>query len=238
MADPILEVENLSVRRDGGALALRNIDFVAARESTLGVLGANGAGKSTLLDTLSGFLRPESGTIRFQGDRIEGRAPHDVARRGLVQVSQSRDLFTNLSVLDNLMLGAFVRGAARAAETLARVFEYFPKLSERQNQVAGTLSGGEQQMLAIGRALMTEPELLLLDEPTAGLSPIVVQEIGKMIKRLKETGLSMILVEQNMALAATVVDSFLLVRNGEIVARGGAGELAEKSGSFLKAHYV
>jgi branched-chain amino acid transport system ATP-binding protein len=238
MADPVLEVENLSVRRDGGALALRNIDFVAARESTLGVLGANGAGKSTLLDTLSGFLRPESGTIRFQGDRIDGRAPHDVARRGLVQVSQSRDLFTNLSVLDNLMLGAFVRGAARAAETLARVFEYFPKLSERQHQVAGTLSGGEQQMLAIGRALMTEPEILLLDEPTAGLSPIVVQEIGKMIKRLKETGLSMILVEQNMALAATVVDSFLLVRNGEIVARGGAAELAEKADSFLKAHYV
>ena len=226
------------MRRDGGALALRNIDFVAARKSTLGVLGANGAGKSTLLDTLSGFLRPESGTIRFQGERIEGRAPHDVARRGLVQVSQSRDLFTNLSVLDNLMLGAFVRGAAKTKENLARVFEYFPKLAERQDQVAGTLSGGEQQMLAIGRALMTEPELLLLDEPTAGLSPIVVQEIGKMIKRLKETGLSMILVEQNMALAATVVDSFLLVRNGEIVARGGADELAEKADSFLKAHYV
>lgn len=238
MADPVLEVENLSVRRDGGALALRNIDFVAARESTLGVLGANGAGKSTLLDTLSGFLRPESGAIRFQGERIDGRAPHEVARRGLVQVSQSRDLFTNLSVLDNLMLGAFVRGAARTAETLARVFEYFPKLAERQDQVAGTLSGGEQQMLAIGRALMTEPEILLLDEPTAGLSPIVVQEIGKMIKRLKETGLSMILVEQNMALAATVIDNFLLVRNGEIVARGGAGELDKKADSFLKAHYV
>ena len=238
MADPILEVENLSVRRDGGALALRNVDFVAARESTLGVLGANGAGKSTLLDTLSGFLRPESGTIRFQGERIDGKAPHEVARRGLVQVSQSRDLFTNLSVLDNLMLGAFVRGAARAAETLARVFEYFPKLAERQDQVAGTLSGGEQQMLAIGRALMTEPELLLLDEPTAGLSPIVVQEIGKMIKRLKETGLSMILVEQNMALAATVIDNFLLIRNGEVVARGGAGELADKADNFLKAHYV
>jgi branched-chain amino acid transport system ATP-binding protein len=238
MLDPVLQVGKLSVRRQGRVLALRNIDFELKAKSTLGVLGANGAGKSTLLDTLSGFLRPDSGAIRFMGQRIDGHPPHEVTRLGLVHVSQSRDLFTNLSVADNLSLGAFVRGSVRAKENLARIFGYFPKLAERHKQVAGTLSGGEQQMLAIGRALMTEPEVLLLDEPSAGLSPIAVQEIGQMLKRLKEAGLSMIVVEQNLTLAAQIVDRFLLLQSGEIVAQGDAGQLARNADEFLRAHYV
>lgn len=238
MADPVLEVKDLSVRRAGRGLALRGIEFTVAPGQTLGVLGANGAGKSTLLDTLSGFLKTASGSICLLGKRIDGKAPYEITRLGLVHVSQFRDLFTDLSVLDNLKLGAFSRGAARAKDNMARVLDYFPKLAERSNQIAGTLSGGEQQMLAIGRALMAEPEILLLDEPTAGLSPIIVHEIAKMLKRLKETGLSMILVEQNMTLAATVVDRFLIFRGGEIVAQGNAEELTSKVDYYLKTHYV
>jgi branched-chain amino acid transport system ATP-binding protein len=238
MLDPVLEVNGLSVRRHGRGFVLRNIEFAVKNKSTLAVLGANGAGKSSLLDTLSGFLKPESGTIRLLGESIEGKAPHVIARRGLVQVSQSRDLFTNLSVSDNLTLGAFVRGASREKDNLVRVFDYFPKLAERRKQIAGTLSGGEQQMVAIGRALMTEPEILLLDEPASGLSPLIVHEIGEMLERLRKTGLAMILVEQNMTLAAAVADSFLLLRSGDIVARGDASELTGKADGFLKAHYV
>lgn len=238
MLDPVLKVENLSVRRHGRVLALRNIGFALPPKSTLGVLGANGAGKSTLLDTLSGFLRPELGTVVFLGARIDGKPPHAVTRLGLVHVSQARDLFTNLSVSDNLMLGAFVRGSLRVRENLDRVFGLFPKLAERHKQVAATLSGGEQQMLAIGRALMTEPEVLLLDEPSAGLSPILVREIGQMLKHLKASGLSMIVVEQNLALAAQIADRFLLLQSGEIVAEGDAGQLAQKAEHFLGAHYV
>ncbi|MGA7325937.1 MAG: ABC transporter ATP-binding protein [Rhodomicrobium sp.] len=238
MPDPMLEAENVSVRREGRILALRNLKFQIPANCTLGVLGANGAGKSTLLDTISGFLRPESGTIRFLGERISGRPAHEITRMGLVQVSQARDLFTNLSVSDNLKLGAFVRGSAEAKRNFDRVFEYFPRLAERQKQTASTLSGGEQQMLAIARALMTEPKLLLLDEPSAGLSPKLVQEIENMLARLKASGLSMILVEQNLTLAAKVVDRFLLMQSGEIVAQGNVQELSQKAAALLEAHYI
>ncbi len=237
MLDPILKIDGVFVRR-GGFPVLRDVSLELGAGATLGVLGANGAGKTTLLNTLSGFLKPYSGTISLFGERIDRLSPHRIVQRGLVQVSQERDLFTKLSVLDNLKMGAFTRGAAHLETNIARVFEGFPRLAERRNQVAGTMSGGEQQMLAIGRALMTEPKVLLLDEPSAGLSPLIIGEIEKLLIRLKETKLSMVLVEQNMVLASRVVDRFVILRDGEAVAEGGKSELSPKIDEFVASYYI
>lgn len=237
MVETALNIDGLSVWRERYPV-LRNISLSVSDSTTLGILGANGAGKSTLLNTLSGFLKPYSGTISLFGEQIDGLSPHRIVERGLVHVSQERDLFTNLSVLDNLRIGAFARGSARLTANIERVFEGFPRLAERRNQVAGTMSGGEQQMLAIGRALMTEPKVLLLDEPSAGLSPVVIAEIERLLLRLKETKLSMVLVEQNMVLASRLVDRFVILRDGQMAASGEKSELALKIDEFVASYYI
>jgi branched-chain amino acid transport system ATP-binding protein len=233
-----LRVVDLGVRY-GAIRALEGVEITLRGREAIGILGANGAGKSTLLNTLSGFLRPSGGRILLGGERIDGRPPHVIVRRGLLQVSQERDLFGTLSVLDNLRLGAFARGTAGLERNLERVFAYFPRLKERRTQKASTMSGGEQQMLAIGRALMAEPKILLLDEPSAGLSPVFVEEIGAMMVALKRTEqTSLVLVEQNMALAAQVIDRFLILRAGRVVARGVAEDLRAGPREMAQKYYL
>jgi branched-chain amino acid transport system ATP-binding protein len=236
-ATAALRIAALSVRY-GRISALDDIDITVRPGEVLGLLGANGAGKTTLLNTLSGFLKPESGRIELFGERIDGLPPHAVVRRGLLHVSQERDLFGHLSVIDNLKLGSLVRGKKNFKQNLERVFGYFPRLRERQDQAASTMSGGEQQMLAIGRALMAEPKVLLFDEPSAGLSPLFVKEIGAMMAALKETDVVMILVEQNMGLASQVVDRFHILRAGRMVAEGPVSDLKQSQDELAKTYYL
>ena len=238
MADPVLRVEGLEVRY-GRLPALTGIDLDLGAGEAVGLLGANGAGKTTLLNTLSGFLKPSAGRIEFLGRSIAGASPHVVVRRGLLQVSQERDLFGDLTVLDNLQLGSLARAPQNAARNMERVFGYFPRLRERIDQKAATMSGGEQQMLAIGRALMAEPRVLLLDEPSAGLSPLFVDEIGEMMRALqREAEISLILVEQNIRLAARVVDRFQVLRAGEAVAQGTSSDLEGDHGELARKFYL
>jgi branched-chain amino acid transport system ATP-binding protein len=238
MSAPLLSVTGLSVRY-GAIRALDDVDVALARREAVAVLGANGTGKTTFLNALSGFLRPAKGAIELDGARIDACAPHAIVRRGLLHVSQERDLFGTLSVLDNLRLGAVARGQSRFDRNLEQVFSHFPRLKERRRQQANTLSGGEQQMLAIGRALMAEPEILLLDEPSAGLSPLFVQEIGAMMTALRRTSeVSIVLVEQNIALAAAVTDRFVMLRAGTVVARGAVEELRGNAEEMVRKYYL
>ena len=236
--DPVLRVSSLAVRY-GRIPALEGIDLAVAPGEVVGLLGANGAGKTTLLNTVSGFLRPAAGRIELRGRRIDGLPAHQVVRQGALQVSQERDLFGQLTVLDNLKLGALIRGKRSFQANLERVFGYFPRLAERRDQRAQTMSGGEQQMLAIGRALMADPEMLLLDEPSAGLAPLFVQEIGAMMVSLKSTGrVAMILVEQSMSLAARVVDRFHILKAGHLVAEGPVSALQGSHEDLAQRYYL
>jgi len=198
-----------------GKQILFGVDLHVARSEVVALLGANGSGKSTVLNTLSGFVRPQAGSIAFDGEEIAGRPPHLVFRRGIIQVSQARDLFTDMSVEDNLRLGAWVRGGA-VAELLDSVYRSFPRLAERRRQQVRLMSGGEQQMVALGRALMGSPKLLLLDEPSGGLAPAFVNEIAAIIKALKARGIAMMMIEQNIKLALSIADRFLILRNGRV----------------------
>ncbi len=201
-----------------GKQILFGVDLAVAPAEVVVLLGANGSGKSTALNTLSGFVRPWAGSIRFDGAEIAGRPPHRVFRRGIVQVSQARDLFPDLTVEDNLRLGAWARGGA--VDALAEdVFRSFPRLAERRRQMVRLMSGGEQQMVAIGRALMGRPKLLLLDEPSGGLAPVFVKEIAAIIAELKRRTIAMIIVEQNIKLALSVADRFLILRDGRVTQR-------------------
>jgi branched-chain amino acid transport system ATP-binding protein len=236
--EPALKMTALSVRY-GAIRALDDVDVALCRREAIGILGANGAGKTTLLNTLSGFLRPAKGTIELDGERIDACAPHVIVRRGLLHVSQGRDLFGTLSVLDNLRLGAIARGKSRFDQNLERVFASFPRLKERRRQQANTLSGGEQQMLAIGRALMAEPKILLLDEPSAGLSPLFIQEIGAMMMALRQTSdIAIVLVEQNIGFAAQVTDRFVMLRAGKVAARGESSELRATAEEIVRKYYL
>jgi len=233
----LLDVAGLSVRH-GRVPALSGIDLQLRQGEAIGLLGANGAGKTTLLNALSGFLPHEAGVVRLFGKPGRG-APHRIAQAGLLQVSQDRDLFGDLSVRDNLRLGCLARAKVRYDRNLQRVFGYFPRLQERMEQRASTMSGGEQQMLAIGRALMAEPRIVLLDEPSAGLSPLFVQEIGAMMQALKREGeVALVLVEQNIRLAAQVVDRYYMLRAGQVVAQGPAAELERDYEHLAREYYL
>ena len=233
--DPVLRVQGLAARY-GKIVALRNASLEIGEGEAVALLGANGSGKTTLLNTLCGFLPPTAGTMSLAGEAIGGLPPHRVFQRGIVQVSQARDLFGSMTVLDNLLLGAVRRN--RPGPAVTDIFGYFPRLQERQLQVVRTLSGGEQQMVAMGRALMSAPRILLLDEPSGGLAPRFVEEIGNIVNALKRQGRTMLLVEQNLALAAAVADRFYILRDGETVDSGDAAALRQDRRHFARTYYL
>ena len=226
---PILAVKNLETWY-GPVNAIKGVNLEVAQGHIVAVLGANGAGKTTLLNTIAGVIDPFKGSIEYRGQIIQGCEPDQVARGGVVLVPEGRQVFPFLSVRDNLMMGTFARASRADLQTdLSRVFSWFPRLLERQDQHGGLLSGGEQQMLAIGRALMARPSLLLLDEPSLGLSPILTREIFSIIKRINaELGTSMLVVEQNAAIALATADEGYIMELGRIVAAGTCTELMAK----------
>ena len=207
---------------------LFGVDFAIETGEVVALLGANGSGKSTALNAVSGFVRPWSGSIRLEGRELAGLPPHRIFRHGIIQVSQARDLFPDMSVEENLRLGASVRRGP-IAELLDGIYSSFPRLAERRQQAVRLMSGGEQQMVAIGRALMGRPKLLLLDEPSGGLAPAFVNEIATIMLALKARGVTMMIVEQNIKLALAVADRFLILRDGRVSQRqdirtGGVAE--------------
>jgi branched-chain amino acid transport system ATP-binding protein len=216
----------------GDIQILRKISLKIARGEMVSVLGANGAGKTTLLLTLSGILRPTEGEIYFLNGRIDGLEPHLIVQKGVIRIPEGRKIFQEMTVLENLELGSYIRTAKRyRKENLSKVFVLFPRLEERKNQFAGTLSGGEQQMLAIGRGLMTLPQILMLDEPSLGLAPLIVMNLFEVIKGINQEGTTILLVEQNMQLALSTVQRGYVLENGRIVLEG-------KSENLLKEDYM
>lgn len=230
MTEPMLRVESLTVYY-GAIRALRGISFEVAAGEIITLIGSNGAGKSTSLHAISNIIKKTSGKVFFDGEDVSALPPDRLVRAGLVQVPEGRRIFGNLSVRDNLEMGAYSRRALKAAERqgikndMEKIFGIFPRLRERTRQVAGTLSGGEQQMLAMGRALMSCPRLLLLDEPSMGLAPILVDEIFSVIRGINETGTTILLVEQNAYKALALASRAYILETGEIVKSGPSGEL-------------
>ncbi|MEW6405953.1 MAG: ABC transporter ATP-binding protein [Chloroflexota bacterium] len=221
----MLSIENVDVYYRE-LQALWGVSLVVNEGEIVALVGPNGAGKTTTLNTISGLLNPASGNIRFQGHLLNKEAPHRIVERGISQVPETGKVFTGMSVLENLELGAFVPAARRIrGQCLERVYELFPRLAERQNQLAGTLSGGERQMLAIGRAIMANPRLLTLDEPSFGLAPILVEQMFEMIKKINEQGTTILLVEQNVQAALELAHRAYLLENGRIVCQGNGREL-------------
>jgi branched-chain amino acid transport system ATP-binding protein len=208
--------------------ALFGINLEVEAGEAVGVIGPNGAGKTTLMRVISGLIRPRAGSISMQGTDVLKTPEHRIVSLGIAHVPENRRLFPRLTVEDNLKMGAFMPEArARFAERLAFVFDLFPRMKERRNQLAGTMSGGEQQMCAIGRALMSDPKLLLLDEPSAGLAPVVVQQVFELVKRIRAGGLTVLIVEQNVQQVLRVVDRAYLLEAGSIRASGSAGEMQQ-----------
>ena len=225
MTDALLAVRNLESFY-GPVMAIRGVSLDVREGTVVAVLGANGAGKTTLLRTISGIMDPEKGEIRLAGEPIERGEPDRIVRKGVVHVPEGREVFPLLSVAENLAMGAYARGGEGAAGDMETVFRYFPVLEDRLRQPAGTLSGGEQQMLAIARGLMARPRIMLLDEPSLGLSPIMVRDIFAIIRRLKEErGVTMLLVEQNARQALAVADFGYVMETGQIVLEGSAERL-------------
>ena len=219
-----LNVENIQVYY-GAIHAIRGVSFHVNEGEIVTLIGANGAGKSTILKTVSGLLRPKSGSITFDGTDITQIPPHKLIPMGLAHVPEGRRIFQQMTVEENLEMGAFTQPKAGVAEDLEKVFELFPRLQERRRQIAGTLSGGEQQMLAMGRALMSHPKLLMLDEPSMGLAPILVEQIFDIIRSLHRTGTTILLVEQNAQMALSVADRAYVLETGEITLTGTGDEL-------------
>ncbi|MGB9791997.1 MAG: ABC transporter ATP-binding protein [Thermacetogeniaceae bacterium] len=223
----MLEVKNLSVYF-GNIRALHGISFVVEEGEIVTLIGANGAGKTTTLRTISALVRPTEGEIIFRGVPITGMKPHRIVSMGISHVPEGRKIIGNLTVLENLLMGAYTRrDKAEIQESLEQVFQRFPRLKERAKQLAGTLSGGEQQMLAIGRALMARPVLLLLDEPSMGLSPILVEEIFDIISTINRQGTTILLVEQNAYMALQIAHRGYVLENGRIVLMGSSNDLRE-----------
>lgn len=224
---PLLELDNLNVHY-GAIWALKGINLTVGEGEIVSLIGANGAGKSTTLRAISGIIKASSGGIFFQGEDITKVPAHDIVKKGIAQVPEGRRVFANLSVLENLELGAYIRKDAKGIkQDLEDVLERFPRLKERIGQVAGTLSGGEQQMLAIGRALMTRPKLMLLDEPSMGLAPLLVKEIFSIISEINQEGTTILLVEQNARMALQVAHRAYVLETGRIALDGPAKELAK-----------
>ena len=217
-------VENIHVYY-GAIHAIRGVSFHVNEGEVVTLIGANGAGKSTILKTVSGLLRPKSGTIVFDGTDITQIQPHKLIPMGLAHVPEGRRIFQQMTVEENLEMGAFTQPKGGIAADLEQVFTLFPRLKERRRQIAGTLSGGEQQMLAMGRALMSHPKLLMLDEPSMGLAPILVEQIFDIIRSLHRTGTTILLVEQNAQMALSVADRAYVLETGEITLTGTGDEL-------------
>lgn len=232
----ILEVRDLEVSY-GSILAVKGISFVVDKGEIVTLIGANGAGKTTTLKTISGLLRPSRGSVSFQGRDITGEAPHKIVELGLTHVPEGRGIFTNLTVQENLTLATYTRKDKNALDSdFERVYSIFPRLKERRRQSAGTLSGGEQQMLAVGRALMTKGELIVLDEPSMGLAPVLVDEIFRIIKNINEQGTTILLVEQNAYRALEIADRAYVFETGNVVFSGKSEDL--KKDEKVKSAYL
>ena len=223
----MLKVENISVYY-GAIHALKGISVEVKQGEIVTLIGANGAGKSTILRTISGLLRAKTGDIVFEGNAIGGMAAEEIVRKGISQVPEGRRIFANMTVAENLELGAYIRSdKAGIRKDIDKVFERFPRLGERRAQIAGTLSGGEQQMLAIGRGLMSQPKLMLLDEPSMGLAPLLVKEIFSIIQEINASGTTILLVEQNAHMALSIAHKAYVLETGRITLSGTAKELSE-----------
>ena len=222
----MLEVKDLNVYY-GAIHAIKNISFEVNEGEIITLIGANGAGKTTTLHAVSGLLKPKSGSIHFCGKEITHTDAYKIPKLGLAQVPEGRRVFANMTVMENLEMGAYIRnGKENLNEEYERIFERLPRLKERRKQAAGTLSGGEQQMLAIGRALMSKPKMLLLDEPSMGLSPILVQEIFSIIQDVNKTGVTVLLVEQNAKMVLNIANRAYVLETGQVVMSGDAKELS------------
>jgi branched-chain amino acid transport system ATP-binding protein len=235
MPEPLLAVTGLYAGY-GATEILRGVDLAVQPGEIVAVLGSNGAGKSTLNRTISGIMRPWQGAIRFTGVPIDAARPKDIVSRGLIHVPEGRCIFPNMTVRENLDLGAYRRGGRRRRQNRERAFAIFPRLAERRRQRAGTLSGGEQQMLAIGRGLMAEPRLLILDEPSLGLSPLLVEELFALIKSINAEGIALLLVEQNVVQSLEVARRAYILDNGRFVLQGSAAEI--RNDPNLKRAYL
>ena len=220
----MLKVDDLQVYY-GSIHAVMGISFEVNEGEIVTLIGANGAGKSTTLNTVAGLLKPRAGSIEFEGESLVGVPAHKMVPKGIALCPEGRRVFTEMSVKENLEMGAFTRNDAEAKESRKMVYDRFPRLRERKGQSAGTLSGGEQQMLAMGRALMSKPKLLMLDEPSMGLAPILVQEIFDIIRALHEQGTTILLVEQNAQMALSVADRAYVLETGRVSMSGNANEL-------------
>lgn len=232
----MLEVSNVQAGY-GNLQVLRGIDFHVRKGELVSVLGTNGAGKTTLLQAISGLHPLSGGTITFEGKRIDHLQPHQIVESGLIQVPEGRKLFTEMNVLENLELGAFTKEARKKfQENLEWVYELFPILLERKGQLVGSMSGGQQQMVAIARGLMSCPKLLILDEPSIGLSPLLTKQVFEIIKKIKDHGVTVLLVEQNAYAAMELSDRGYVIENGKIVMSGAADELLNND--ELKAAYL
>ena len=226
MADTLLKVDGINVYY-GNIHAVKDISFTVNAGEIVTLIGANGAGKSTTLKTISGLLKPRTGDVLYKGKSIKGVRAHKIVESGLAQVPEGRHVFLHMTVDENLDMGAYTQPASTIAANKEKVFTLFPRLKERRKQLAGTMSGGEQQMLAMGRALMSHPKLLMLDEPSMGLAPILVEQIFDIIQDLNRKGSTILLVEQNAQMALSVAHRGYVMETGKIVATGSGAELIE-----------